>query len=179
MSFVNLKKIIFPLLFAIILILLSLLNKTFLKSHFNHNDNIYKNEVSINVQNNNIKDINYDELKADIDSIDAILLEQILLASDKQKKVTCYDVAQNVYSHKINEIVRVLNDKLDDEDFKRLYEELDQFNRDVEFATKEIENTIDSPLESKFYINKYLYEEKLNKCHEILDRYKGFLTNGG
>ena len=167
----------FIVIFSIVLVLLliSVVNKIFIKNKQNRIDNLYKNELATKITNNDLADVNYDYLNKDLNSIDNILKEQVSLDVDKIRKTKYYNIAEEIYENKINEIVRVLNDKLDDEDFYRLELDLDEFQKNIDFAIMDLKNNIDSSIEFEFYKNKYLYEEKQKKCRDILETYSGFL----
>lgn len=165
------------IIFGIVLIMIAVtfINQNYFKnSQYRYND-VYSNELSNKVSNNNLEGINYDYLIKDLNNIDEILIEQVSLDIDKVKKTKFYSIAENVYTQKINEYVRVLNDKLDDEDFYRLEQDLEEFQKNIDFAISDLQNTLESSLEFEFYKNKYLYEEKQKKCRDILEVYKGFL----
>jgi len=169
------KNILVIFSIVALLIIISLVNQYFFKNRqYNIND-IYTNELSNKIINNDLSDVNYDFLNKDLNSIDDILNEQVNLDLDKVKKTKYYAVAESIYSQKINEIVRVLNEKLDDEDFYRLELDLEEFQKNIDFAISDLNDTIDSSIEFEFYKNKYLYEEKQKKCRDILETYKGFL----
>lgn len=169
------KNILIIFSIVALLIIITLVNQYFFKNRqYNIND-IYTNELSNKIINNDLSDVNYDFLNKDLNSIDDILNEQVNLDLDKVKKTKYYSVAESIYSQKINEIVRVLNEKLDDEDFYRLELDLEEFQKNIDFAISDLNDTIDSSIEFEFYKNKYLYEEKQKKCRDILETYKGFL----
>ena len=169
------KNILVIFSIVALLIIITLVNQYFFKNRqYNIND-IYTNELSNKIINNDLSDVNYDFLNKDLNSIDDILNEQVNLDLDKVKKTKYYAVAESIYSKKINEIVRVLNEKLDDEDFYRLELDLEEFQKNIDFAISDLNDTIDSSIEFEFYKNKYLYEEKQKKCRDILETYKGFL----
>ena len=69
----------------------------------------------------------------------------------------------------------VFNSRLDDEDFERLLVDLDDFDKNLDFAVEDMNRTLESRFDKEYYTNKYLYEEKQKKCREILEAYKGFL----
>ena len=104
-------------------------NQNYFKNSQNRFNDIYSNELSEKVLKNDIEDVDYDYILKDLNNIDDILIEQVSLDIDKVKKTKYYSIAENVYSQKINEIVRVLNDKLDDEDFYRLEQDLEEFQK--------------------------------------------------
>lgn len=171
----SVKNLIVIFGIVIILIALTYINQNFLKNNQVGLNNLYANELSKKISNNDLKDVNYDYLNKDLTSVDEILKEQMALDLDKVMKAKYYSIADNVYSQKINEYVRVLNDKLDNEDFYRLLQDLDEFQKNIEFAISDLNNTLDSSIEFELYKNKYLYEEKQKKCRDILETYKGFL----
>lgn len=171
----SIKNLIVIFGIVIILIALTYINQNFLKNNQVGLNNLYANELSKKISNNDLNDVNYDYLNKDLTSVDEILKEQMALDLDKVMKAKYYSIADNVYSQKINEYVRVLNDKLDNEDFYRLLQDLDEFQKNIEFAISDLNNTLDSSIEFELYKNKYLYEEKQKKCRDILETYKGFL----
>ena len=145
--------------------------------------NEFKKDINKNIFPKNInpnllcfcEEIDYDFIVKDLDSIDDILKEQVNLEMDRVKKTNYYKIAENIYSNKINEIVRVLFDKLDEEDYALLESDIEEFQKNIDFAITNLDNTIESSVEFEFYKNKYLYEEKQKKCRDILETYKGFL----
>ena len=170
--FKNLAIILFV---VIILLIFTIINQSFLKNGQSGFNDIYSNELSKKISSNDLSDINYDYINKDLNSIDNILNEQVNLDLDKVKKTKYYSIAENIYSQKINEIVRILNDKLDNEDFFRLELDLEEFQKNIDFAISDLKDTLDSSIEFEFYKNKYLFEEKQKKCRDILETYKGFL----
>ncbi len=176
MMYKNIFKRLFILLgLIVVLLLLTFINQNYLKNNNIFNNTIYSNELTIKIKNNDLKDVDYKFINNDLNNIDDILKEQVNLDVDRLKKTEYYGIAENIYSNKINEIVRVLNDKLDDEDFHRLELDIDDFQKNIDFAITDLENTIESTVELEYYKNKYLYEEKQKKCRDILETYKGFL----
>ena len=171
----SIKNLIVIFGIVAILIAITYINQNFLKNNQAGINNLYANELSKKISNNDLNDVNYDYLNKDLNSVDEILKEQMALDLDKVMKAKYYSIADNIYSQKINEYVRVLNDKLDNEDFYRLLQDLDEFQKNIEFAISDLNNTLDSSIEFELYKNKYLYEEKQKKCRDILETYKGFL----
>ncbi len=169
------KNLIVLSIIVLILLLLTFINQFYFKRNTINYDKYYKNELAIKIYNNDLNGVDYNFLNNDLTSIDDILKEQLSYDIDMIKKSEYYNVAQNVYTQKMYEIVRVLNDKLDDEDFNRLELDIDDFQKNIDFAISEIQNTLDSSIDIEYNTNKYLYEEKQKKCREILETYKGFL----
>ena len=169
------KNLAIILLVVIILLIFTFINQSFLKNGKSGFNDIYSNELSKMISSNDLSDIDYDYINKDLNSIDNILNEQVNLDLDKVKKTKYYSIAENIYSQKINEIVRILNDKLDNEDFFRLELDLEEFQKNIDFAISDLKDTLDSSIEFEFYKNKYLFEEKQKKCRDILETYKGFL----
>lgn len=170
-----LKRSLVLIAFILVLFLLTFINQNYIKNNNIFNNNLYSNELSNKIKNNDLKDVDYKFINDDLNSVDDILKEQVNLDVDRLKKTEFYGIAEKIYSNKINEIVRVLNDKLDDEDFHRLELDIDDFQKNIDFAITDLENTIESTVELEYYKNKYLYEEKQKKCRDILETYKGFL----
>lgn len=171
----NIKKFFVILGIVIVLLLLTYINQKYIKNSAMFSDSLYNNDLAIKIDNNDLANINYNFINEDLNNIDEILKEQVNLELDRVKKASYYGIAEKIYSNKINEIIRVLNDKLDDEDFYRLESDMDEFQKNIDFAIIDLDNTIESSLEFEFYKNKYLYEEKQKKCRDILETYKGFL----
>ena len=169
------KNLAIILLVVIILLIFTFINQSFLKNGQSGFNDIYSNELSKKISSNDLSDIDYDYINKDLNSIDNILNEQVNLDLDKVKKTKYYSIAENIYSQKINEIVRILNDKLDNEDFFRLELDLEEFQKNIDFAISDLKDTLDSSIEFEFYKNKDLFEEKQKKCRDILETYKGFL----
>ena len=169
------KNILIIFSVVLILIVFTYINQNVIKTKQYGFDDLYTNELAKKIADNDIEGINYDFLNKDLNNIDDILKEQVSLDLDKIRKTKYYSTAEGIYTEKINEIVRILNDKLDDEDFYRLELDLDEFNKNIDFAISDLSNTLDSNIEFELYKNKYLYEEKQKKCRDILETYKGFL----
>ena len=169
------KKISLILIIPIVLVIITLINKNFVKSKLILGEDVYVNALSDKINKNEIDDIDYNFIKKDFDQVDIILKEQIAEPVDKKKKTNLYMIACDIYTNKLNELCRVLNDKLDDADFERLNNDIDEFNKNLDFALADIDSKIDSTIDSEYYKSKYQYEEKMNKCHELLETYKGFL----
>ena len=164
--------IVIPLIVVLSIITVFNVNN---KNNYRINDQVYKNELSKKIASNDIDDVNYDFLNKDLMNIDDIMKEQVSLELDNKKKSKYYEIASNIYSNKINELTMVLNYKLDDEDFYRLVIDLDDFQKNIDFAVEDLNNKLDSTLDIELYTNKYVYEEKQKKCREILETYRGFL----
>lgn len=169
------KKISFVLIIPIVLAVVTFINKNLVKSKLILGEDVYVNALSDKISRNEIEDIDYDFIKKDFDQIDIILKEQIAEPVDKKKKTNLYMIACDIYDNKLNELCRILNDKLDDADFERLNNDIDEFNKNLDFALADIDGKIDSTIDSEYYKSKYQYEEKMNKCHELLETYKGFV----
>ena len=170
------KPILIILSFVVVLFILTAINQYFIKNNLFSNDELYDNMLSKKVESRDFSNINYSFLIKDLEYVDNITQEQLLLDTDKKKKSKMYDVAQDLYTHKINEYSSVLNEKLDNEDFNLFQSDIDEFRKYIDLAIIDINNTLESPLDVDYYVNKYLYEEKQKKCHEILENYKGFLN---
>ena len=171
----TIKKILIIVIILSILYLLTYVNQNYIKNNASFSDSLYNNDLTIKIDKNDIAKIDYDFIVKDLDSIDDILKEQVNLEMDRVKKTNYYKIAENIYSNKINEIVRVLFDKLDEEDYALLESDIEEFQKNIDFAITNLDNTIESSVEFEFYKNKYLYEEKQKKCRDILETYKGFL----
>lgn len=169
------KNFIIVFLIIIFLIIITVINVKVFKNNSDNEKNLYKNELSYDIDKNDISKIDYDYIQKDLYKLDNIIKEQLKSDVDIKKKTEYYESAQNIYSNKINEIMRILNDKLDDEDFHILELDIDEFYKNIDFAIEEINNTNKSSIDVKYNINKYMYEEKQRKCHEIIENYKGFL----
>ena len=171
----TIKKILIIIVILSVLYLLTYVNQNYIKNNASFSDSLYNNDLTIKIDKNDIAKIDYDFIVKDLDSIDDILKEQVNLEMDRVKKTNYYKIAENIYSNKINEIVRVLFDKLDEEDYALLESDIEEFQKNIDFAITNLDNTIESSVEFEFYKNKYLYEEKQKKCRDILETYKGFL----
>ena len=169
------KNLAIILLIVFVLVGITFINQNYFKNRQNGINDIYTNELSQKIATNDLSDVDYEYLSKDLNNVDDILKEQVSLELDKTLKTKYYSIAENIYSQKINEIVRVLNDKLDNEDFYRLELDLDEFQKNIDFAIDDLNTTLDSTIEFELYKNKYLYEEKQKKCRDILETYKGFL----
>lgn len=171
----NLKSIFVIFFVVFVLLLLTFINQFFIKDSLVQEEELYENMLAKRISQNDVENIDYNFLDKDLKSIDDILKEQLALDLDRNRKSKYYSVAEKIYSEKINEIIRILNEKLDDEDFNRLQLDLDEFQRNIDYATLDIKNTLESSVDVEFYTNKYMYEEKQKKCRELLEMYKGFL----
>ena len=169
------KRVLIISIILLILYSLTYINQNYIKSSASFSDSLYNNDLIINIDKNDISKIDYDFIVKDLDSIDDILKEQVNLEMDRAKKTNYYKIAEDIYSNKINEIIRVLYDKLDEEDYNILESDIEEFQKNIDFAITNLDNTIESSVEFEFYKNKYLYEEKQKKCRDILETYKGFL----
>lgn len=129
------------------------------------------------INSNDISDVDFDFINKNLNMLDDYIGKEIEKKDyDLKKKSSVYEASEKIYENMMIEIRYVLNEKLDDEDFKLLEKDLDEFNKNLDFAIEDIGNTIKSTIEADYYINKYKYEEKQNKCHEIINTYKGFLN---
>lgn len=171
-----LKNIFMILLIVLLLFAFSIINKNFLKDNNIVMKNDYINELSQKINSNDIANINYNYLLNDLNNIDEILKDQLSYDLDIKKKTNYYARAEEVYSNKINEITKILNEKLDDEDFLHLQDDLDEFYKNLDNASDEIKSTNESTIDAEYYVKKYFYEEKQSKCRELLNNYKGFLS---
>lgn len=171
----NIKSIFLICLIVLLLLILTYVNQNFIKDSFVQEEVLYENLLAKRVSENDVDNIDYNFLSEDLNSIDGILKEQLALNLDRNRKSKYYSVAEKIYSEKINELTRILNEKLDDEDFNRLQLDLDEFKTNIDYAVEDIKNTLESTVDIEYYTNKYIYEEKQKKCRELLETYKGFL----
>lgn len=169
------KSLLAILIIVLILIIITLINQNLIKNNYSFNYSVYSNELSKKIENNDLADVDYNFLSKDLNEIDEILKDELSLDVDRIKKTEYYKKAEEIYTNKINEYIRVLNDKLDNEDFYRLELDLEDFQKNIDFAITDFENTLESSIDFEFYKNRYLYEEKQKKCRDILELYKGFL----
>lgn len=171
----NIKVLVGILVVIALLIAITSINQRFINGTFVFKEKLYENELAKKVTDNDVDDVTYALLNDDLNSIDGILKEQLSLDIDKNKKCEYYKIAEEVYTEKINELTMVFNRRLDDEDFERLLVDLDDFDRNLDFAIEDMDRTLESSFDKQYYTYKYLYEEKQKKCREILEAYKGFL----
>ena len=157
----------FPfILLPIILYIITLVNKIYFK------ENVLTNREYI--LSNNVES-SYETLINNLDETDSVVALQITNSNDKIKKTEIYRQAERLYKNKTNEIVAILNKKLNDDDFLLLELDLDEFDKNIDFALENFDKTIESTVDSDFYKNRYLYEERQKKVRELVETYKGFL----
>ena len=152
----SIKNFLVIISIVLVLFILTFINQKYIRNSTLFNDVLYNNDLATKIDKNDLSNVNYDFINEDLNTIDDILKEQVNLEMDKVKKANYYGIAENIYSKKIYEIIRVLNDKLDDEDFFRLESDMDEFQKNIEYAIIVFDNTIESSVEFEFYKNKYL-----------------------
>lgn len=177
---INYIKKFFPLfIFLFILLIITIINKNAILNIPNKNQT-YENELNNIIASDDkekIENINYEFILEDINNIERIIKNSISDAKDINKKASYYDYAQDIFEKKINEIVFILNSKLNDEDFQILFTKLEDFNKELEFECDEISKNYISSLDALFNINKLKYEKKKDFCYEILEFYSGYFVN--
>lgn len=171
----NKNVIIGIFILVFILLLLTLFYQNVIKRNFSNYEILYDNKLATMIMENDVDGVDYNFLIDDLNSIDGILKEQILFEFDKNKKKTYYSIAEKIYTEKMHEYISILNRKLDDEDFGLLQLDIDDFEKNLDFAIEDMQKSLESTFDIEFYANKYLYEEKQSKCRELLETYKGFL----
>lgn len=171
----NYKNIILPIIFALILFIVSIINTT-IKSENRNLHGEYKNTIKEKILSNDFNDIKYKNIIEDFEYIDSMLNKKIAESEDTIEKTKIYETSYNIYKNKLYEIISILNNKLNDEDFGILENDISEFEKNIDFAITEMENKIISSIDFKYYKNKYLYEEYRQKYISYLNIYKGYLN---
>ena len=170
----SIKKLILPILFACTLFIVSIINST-IKGN-NNLPSEYENEIKQKILSQDFDDIKYDNIINDFEYIDNMLHKKINESTDTIEKTKNYESAYNIYKNKMYEIVSILNNKLNDEDFEILENDISEFEKNLDFAATEMQKSIVSSIDLEFYKNKYLYEEYRQKYISYLNIYKGYLN---
>lgn len=176
MKFYKYKQYFFIFLFVLFLFVTTQIHEYYIEHNDNQIDINVVNDLQQKIDNNDYDDINYEYLNKNLTDVDSVLKYILNKTKMHSKKTFYYKQASNIYQNKINEIVSLLNLKLNEDDFKILMEDLETFYKEIDNAENEIDVVNDSSTETEYYINKYNYEEKQKKCHELIETYKGFFS---
>ena len=170
------KKVIISIL--ILLILLSaytVYNVSGLGDRDSNNEDIYENLVSKLVTNDSFDEIDYYLIKKDYDDIANIMKEQITINLENNIDEKSYIVANNIYTEKMSEFTKIMNNKLDDTTYNMYLEDVESFEKDLNFNLDSKKNDILSEPEFVRYSNEYNYQEKQRFLYDMLEKYRNFL----
>ena len=171
------KNLFIIIIIVILLLVLTYINKNYLRDSINLNSNLYTNELSEKIINNDFNDVGYSFLIDDLNNIDDILVDQLALDLDTKKKTEYFKVAIDIYNHKIDEYSKILKYKLDSENYNLFIIELDEFYKDMNFEVDDFNKKYESSIDIEFNKNKYKYESLQKKCRGIIENYKFVLGN--
>ena len=127
------------------------------------------------VNKNDIENINYNYIYNDLKRIDNEIKLRNIKNNDYNELINYYYYAGEIYNNKINELTYVLNNLLDDQDFKSYLNDLEDFNANLQNETNDIERDYNNEQLVNLYKYKNIYEKRHEKCYQILENYKGFL----
>ena len=128
------------------------------------------------VNKNDIENINYNYIYNDLKRIDNEIKLRNIKNNDYNELINYYYYAGEIYNNKINELTYVLNNLLDDQDFKSYLNDLDDFNTNLQNETNDIERDYNNEQIINLYKYKNIYKKRHEKCYQILENYKGFLN---
>ena len=171
----NKKVVISILILLILLAIYTIYNVSGLGSRDSEQEDIYENLVSKLVVDSNFDEINYNLIKKDYDDIDRIIKEQITINLENNVDEESYIVANNIYTEKMSEFDKIMNYKLDDATYKMYINDVDSFEKDLNFNLDSKRNEIISDSEFIRYKNEYSYQEKQRFLYEMLDKYRNYL----
>ena len=172
----NNKKIIISIFILLLLLAVyTVYNSSGLRNQHNKEEDIYENLVSKLVADGNYDDINYSMVKKDFDDIGNIVKEQITINLENNVDEESYLVANNIYTEKVTEFTKILNYKLNDENYRLYLDDLDTFDKDLKFDLDSKKTEIISESEFIRYKNEYSYQEKQRFLYEMLEKYRNFL----
>lgn len=169
----NIKITITIFLLVIVLCLLTLLNYFIL---INKNNQISENYLTDLINNNNTESIDYSFIYNDLKRIDNEIKLRDIKNNDYNELINYYYYAGEIYNNKINELTYILNNVLDDQDFKYYLNDIEDFNTNLQNETNDIEKDYNNEQLIKLYKYKNIYEKRHEKCYSILETYKGFLN---
>lgn len=170
----QLKTIVPFIIIAFILLILSLLNKYFVKAEIIPDVSINK-IVSDKVLKNDITDINYILLLKNLDELDDTIKIKLATDEGKKRKIDYYNAASEIYQNKLNEILYILDKKLINDDYVKLMSDINKFNKKIDDDMELISMKYESSIDVEYYSAKNIFESKQKKCHSLLEQYKEFL----
>lgn len=169
----KIKILLYLIIFTIVLLIFTILN--FIRFQYNAADEI-QNNLTNDLIKNNMDNINYTYLYNDLKRIDNEIKIRNSKNNDYNEMINFYYYASEVYNNKINELTYVLNNLLDDEDYKSYINDLDEFNTNLQNESNDIENNYGNEQTINLYKYKNIYEKRHEKCYSILENYKGFFN---
>ena len=72
-----LKNLLIILGIVLIMVAVTFVNQNYIKNYQNRFNDLYSNELSKKILNNDLEDVDYDYILKDLNSIDDILIEQV------------------------------------------------------------------------------------------------------
>ena len=169
----KIKVIIFIIIFTGILATFTLIN--YIRVSYKEN-NINDKYLTDMINKNDIENVNYDFIYNDLLRVDNEIKKRNVKNNDYNELVNYYYNAGEIYNNKINELTYVLNNILDDQDFKSYLNDLEEFNISLQNDINDIERDYNSEQLINLYKYKTIYEKRHEKCYSILENYKGFLN---
>ena len=168
----NIKTFIYIVLLSLTLITITVLNYLRLSYNEKNNSDIYLTDL---INKNDIQNIDYNFIYNDLRRIDNEIKIRNIKNNDYNEIINYYFYAGEIYNNKINELTYVLNNILDDQDFKSYINDIEDFNINLQDETNDIERDYSNEQLINLYKYKNIYEKRHEKCYSILENYKGFL----
>ena len=166
-------KIVFAIFILIIILsLMTLFNYFLLINKSNQISESYLTDMI----NNNTDNVDYEFIYNDLKKIDNEIKLRNIKNNDYNELINYYYFAGEIYNNKINELTYILNNILDDQDFKYYLNDIEEFNTNLQNETNDIEKDYNNEQIINLYKYKYIYEKRHEKCYSILETYKGFLN---
>jgi len=169
----SIKTFIFIIIFTVVLISITFIN--YLRLSYNEKIANDSNLTDM-INKNDTQNINYEYIYNDLRRIDNEIKIRNIKNNDYNEIINYYYYAGEIYNNKINELTYVLNNILDDQDFKSYLNDIEDFNNNLQNETNDIERDYSNEQLINLYKYKNIYEKKREKCYSILENYKGFLN---
>ena len=166
------KILLFIFLLFVALTAFTIFNYVRLSYNATEKSDSYLTEL---INKNDIENINYNYIYNDLKRIDNEIKIRNIKNNDYNELINYYYYAGEIYNNKINELSFVLNNLLDNQDFKSYLNDLEDFNISLQNETNDIERDYNNEQLVNLYKYKNIYEKRHEKCYSILENYKGFL----
>ena len=166
------KNIIAVIILALFLGIITIFNYYMLTNNYTTSNNSY---LTDRINKNDISNVDYDFIYNDLKRIDIEINKRNISGNDYNELINFYYFAGEIYDNKINELTYVLNNLLDDQDFKSYLNDLEDFNTNLQNETNDIERDYNDEQLVNLYKYKNIYEKRHEKCYQILENYKGYL----
>ncbi|MBQ7743719.1 MAG: hypothetical protein IJT67_02910 [Lachnospiraceae bacterium] len=171
----NSKIIVCIVTLLVLLVAYTIYNTRVLKKSNISNEDIYSNELSNLVYEDDYDLINYDIIKKDLDDISNILNEQITLNLENNVETESYITADKIYTEKIDDFTKICDNKLDLKIYDNYVKDLNDFQKEMNFNLDSMKNETLSTYEYTKAKYRYLYKAKEEFLYRSLEKYKEYL----